>query len=448
MEGNSKKRFNCIRIIVVIVSLILYLLINYVVLRGEYLSIKGIDEQYLEIFKTNQKYKYTVAIVNFIITYIIVYLTNKGIKRGLKVFFDAEKKEMPKLPNKTFAFVISIITTLIAAAIFTDKYMLFANSAYFGVNNDPIFNLDIGFYIFNQPFIEAILLYGIIAFIVVTLYVIAYYIIALNVYFNGIDSDLLKKNNFIKQIAFNIIIVALLISCLIFVKSRSILIENMITINDEEHTSLVGAGLTDATIKLWGNRILSVVVVVSVLRALTSIKKLKFKKMFMSLMAIPIYLVGLFIIMTGFQLIYVNQNNLEKEKKYIEYNIDYTRKAYDVSIGPKEISDYDTISYEQVSDNSEIMQNIPIISKDITLTTLSNSQDNEGFYSYNNTALGMYRINDNKMLMYITPREIINDSNRMASNNIFRYTHGYGVVATSPNRTDKSRLYRVYTNSF
>ena len=39
----------------------------------------------------------------------------------------------------------------------------------------------------------------------------------------------------------------------------------------------------------------------------------------------PIYLVALFIVMTGFQYIYAGRNELDKQKKYIEENIRNTR---------------------------------------------------------------------------------------------------------------------------
>ena len=43
--------------------------------------------------------------ISFIILSVILYLTNKGIKKGLKPFFDQEKKEMPKLPNKSITLI-------------------------------------------------------------------------------------------------------------------------------------------------------------------------------------------------------------------------------------------------------------------------------------------------------------------------------------------------------
>ena len=85
--------------------------------------------------KQNIKYKVGVALVNFVILYIATYITTRFIKRGLKKFFDDDKKEMPKLPNKSIS--------LISSNFITEKVMLAFNTAWFGVY-DPIFNMDVG----------------------------------------------------------------------------------------------------------------------------------------------------------------------------------------------------------------------------------------------------------------------------------------------------------------
>ena len=149
----NKKNKNTIRILAVIISLLIYIIINCISLRGQYLSIKGIGDNYLDIFRTNIKYKYMVTFINFIVIYLIVYITNKLIKKGLKKFFDDEKRTMPKLPNKTFAVIIGLIVSIIGGNLLTEKFMLFSNTAFFGGENDPIFGLDIGYYIFSEPFI-------------------------------------------------------------------------------------------------------------------------------------------------------------------------------------------------------------------------------------------------------------------------------------------------------
>ena len=117
VEVKSKRKKYTKRILIVVASLLVYGIINYIALRGQYLSIKGISENYLEIFTTNIKYTCIVTIVNFVSMYLTVYITNKFIKRGLKKFFDDDKREMPKLPNKTFAVIFGLIVSVIGGII-------------------------------------------------------------------------------------------------------------------------------------------------------------------------------------------------------------------------------------------------------------------------------------------------------------------------------------------
>ena len=119
---------------------------------------------------------------------------------------------MPKLPNKSICLILSVITSMVASVFLTEKAMLALNTSWFGIA-DPIFNLDIGYYIFQKPFVESILIYFIILTIMYTIYVAAYYVICFNIYFDkGIDSELLKKNTFVKHIITNIILMVIGIS--------------------------------------------------------------------------------------------------------------------------------------------------------------------------------------------------------------------------------------------
>ena len=120
-QTDTKKRNIRLRIIIVILFLIIFALISYIQLRGEYLEYLELGKQYTNIFKTNQIYRYGFMIGNFIFLYCIIYFTNRGIKKSLKVFFEKEKKEMPKLLNKSLALVISAIVSFVIASSFARK---------------------------------------------------------------------------------------------------------------------------------------------------------------------------------------------------------------------------------------------------------------------------------------------------------------------------------------
>ena len=151
-EKTQKKRNIAIRNIIVLITVLVVGLGLLIAFRAEYLNIQEIGEQYTDIFVKNVNNKLYLAGGIFIVTYLIIYISNKMIKHGLKKFFDDDKKPMPKLPNKTLAIIGAIIASIIGMILLNQKYTMFANIAWFG-KTDPIFGSDIGYYIFTLPFI-------------------------------------------------------------------------------------------------------------------------------------------------------------------------------------------------------------------------------------------------------------------------------------------------------
>ena len=77
----EKKKILTLRRILVTIFLIASAIIAYISFRGSYLEYKELGENYLQTFLTKEKYYYCVLIVNFILVYIIMYLTGRKIKK-------------------------------------------------------------------------------------------------------------------------------------------------------------------------------------------------------------------------------------------------------------------------------------------------------------------------------------------------------------------------------
>ena len=67
-----------------------------------------------------------------------------------------------------------------------------------------IFNMDISYYMFTKPLIEAIIKYIMQFVILISAYITAFYIIVFNLYFDGIDRTMLRKSKFIKSLLKNV----------------------------------------------------------------------------------------------------------------------------------------------------------------------------------------------------------------------------------------------------
>jgi uncharacterized membrane protein (UPF0182 family) len=430
----NKKKKNRTRMILVLLFLLLFAGISYIELRGSYLEYLELGQNYTNIFYTNLTYRYGIMAVNFVILYFILYFTNRGIKKGLKPFFEKEKKEIPKLPNKSLALVISALVSFVTSSALMQKIMLISNGTSFGIQ-DPIFGLDIAYYMFQKPVIETLALYFVILFVGLSIYIALYYVIAFNRYFDGVDGKMLKESLFMKKLTRNALLIIIGIAILTVINTQNTMFGKILTVKND--LEIVGAGMTETTIKLWGYVIFAFVIIIFAYRALKYFKKGNTGKVLKNLAVIPGYLVVLFIVMVVFDLAFVSTNELDKEKEYIAENIKNTKNAYNINIEEKNIENSGTITSEEVEENANVINNIPVISKDAVSKTLENSQTVTGHYVYPNISIAKYNINEKNQLVYVAPREITN-SGRTYNNKTYEYTHGIGEIFTSATESSQN----------
>ena len=430
----NKKKKNRTRMILVLLFLLLFAGISYIELRGSYLEYLELGQNYTNIFYTNLTYRYGIMAVNFVILYFILYFTNRGIKKGLKPFFEKEKKEIPKLPNKSLALVISALVSFVTSSALMQKIMLIANGTSFGIQ-DPIFGLDIAYYMFQKPVIETLALYFVILFVGLSIYIALYYVIAFNRYFDGVDGKMLKESLFMKKLTRNALLIIIGIAILTVINTQNTMFGKILTVKND--LEIVGAGMTETTIKLWGYVIFAFVIIIFAYRALKYFKKGNTGKVLKNLAVIPGYLVVLFIVMVVFDLAFVSTNELDKEKEYIAENIKNTKNAYNINIEEMNIENSGTITSEEVEENANVINNIPVISKDAVSKTLENSQTVTGHYVYPNISIAKYNINGKNQLVYVAPREITN-SGRTYNNKTYEYTHGIGEIFTSATESSQN----------
>ena len=421
------------RVILVLLFIALFSVISYISLRGSYLEYKELGKNYTEVFFTNLKYKYTIFGINFIALYFIIYMTNRGIKKGLKSFFDKEKKEMPKVPNKSIAFIISAVVSALMSSVIMKQIILCSSNASFGIQ-DPIYNFDIAYYMFQKPIIQMFLLYFMAILVGLTVYMALYYIIVFNKDFDGVDGKMLKQSSLIKKLIRNAVLIVVLFALMTVLNTTDILTSKMLTIKDgsdsTQNIEITGAGYTEVMIQRWGYLIFAFVMIFSAIRASKGFKEDNTSKVLKNLAIIPGYLVVLFLVIIIFNVVFVNSNKLDKEKEYLAYNIENTKNAYKINIEEKSLENSGTITQKDVDENTDIINNIRIVNEDTVLKTLEDNQTGTGYYSYRNANIAQYKIAGQYKLIYVSPREIKN-SGRTYSNKTYEYTHGRGQIVAS-----------------
>ena len=434
-QKQTRKKKNRIRMYIVLAFILLVAIVGYVIYRGEYLEILELGEEYISIFWQNVNYSAIAFIINFVILFLIIYANNNRIKKALKPFFESEKKVMPKLPNKSISFIISIIVSAITTELILNQYMLFTNSTMF-VKSDPIFGLDIGYFIFQKPFIETILLYAICIIVGLTIYTIIYYIAVFNLCFDGVDREILKKSKLLKQLFTNLKILSIFLALFVLVKIQDIGSDKFLNLQEDTTYYIYGAGVTDVTIKLWGYAIVPILIVLSVFMAIKNFNNGKTKKVIMWILVVPAYIILLLIVMALFQLIFVTPNELDREEANIQNNINCTKEAYGINTEVFTIENGgETITEETLRSLDDTINNIVIVDEETVLKDLNTIQTEKGYYTYDTAKISSYRVDGKQQLAYITPREI-SSRNETYNNQTYEYTHGYGVVITSATETD------------
>ena len=437
MEGKEvqqdikEKKKSKIRMLLVIAFILLCLIVSYVSIRSSYLEFKELGQNYEQVFYTNLSYRFVTVGICFVALYVIMYFTNRGIKRSLNEFFVKEKVKMPKLPNKSISLVFATIFSAIIGTALMEKIILYVGNTSFGIT-DPIFNMDIAYYMFQKPLIEMLIMYFLVLMILLTIYTIIYHIIVFNFYFDGIEGKMIKNSYGLKKILRNIKFIAIGLAGITILNIQNMLFEKMITI--EGGTEIVGAGYTESTVKLWGYVIFAVIIVIAVFRGTYNFKIGNKKRLIKDIIVIPSYLAFLFIVMVGFDAIFVNSNKLDKEKDYLQYNINNTKQAYNINIEEKNLENSGTITEEQVENNHNVIDNVAIVGTDVMLKSLKDSQTQTGHYTYRNPNIASYNIEGNDKIVYVAPREVANKE-KTYNNKTYEYTHSQGVIIASASET-------------
>jgi len=410
--------------LIVIAFIAIYILVSYISLRGQYLEYVELGEQYVQKFYTDIKYKYSIMGIVFVFLSVILYFTNRGIKKGLKPFFEQENREVPKLPNKSLVLVVAAIVSVLVSNNLLEKVLLFVSNVSFN-QADIIFNLDVSYYMFIKPLVEILIEYLSKLIIGVSLYMALYYIAVFNIFFDAVDRKLLRESKLIKKVLRNVVILAVVFGIQTILDTQNIVTGSFLTLSNG--MALTGAGVVESTIQLWGYAGFAIVIVVAVFLVVRYFIKKENKKIFYTVLSIPTYLVALFIVMVLYDYIFVKPDEFDRERSFIEENIEATQKGYNIDVETSNIDYTGTIKQEEVQNNSDVIDNITLVSEKLVLQSLKDTQTESGYYSFKNAALTQYKIDDENQLVYVSPREIEN-LGISYNNKTYEYTHGIGQI--------------------
>lgn len=420
---------------------------------------------YEKVFWTKFLSQLEIGVPVFLAAMLLVRIYLKSLKKHY--FIEVESHEIPdeKRLNKIswgMSVVFGLLVGLTAGASTWMDFRQFANATSFGLK-DPLFHLDISFYVFKLAFLTKannIVLGIVVGVVIITL---LYYGILITVRTpdmferepeepegpetsgeNAIPFTRkyrkkprekrtldLNNSNMIQLLHIASGKLTLLGIVFYLMVAMDFLMRQFDLLH--VHTGAVyGAGFTDVNVKLWVYRLIMVLSIVGAVTLCHHMHRKEPKK----LVRIPIAIVavGLLggVVSFAVQNLLVSPDEINKESKYLERNISYTRHAYGLdNIKVEEFPAEQNLNRQAIRDNSQTITNIRINDYEPVQDFYNQTQSIRQYYDFNDVDIDRYNIDGEQTQTYLAAREI-NESKISSTwiNRHLKYTHGYGAAVS------------------
>jgi len=449
------KIFTVKRLLILLGILVVILLGAVISIYPDWLWFRNLN--FAPVFWTMLLGKFGLAAVIWLLIIIILSINLYAAQRFHPVSAQRTSStgEMPIFGINANALIligILIVSLVIASrgSALWDMVLRYLYQQPFG-SNDPIFNKDIGFYVFSLPFYMFVWEQLLVLFLFAGLVTIIWYIKDGGLEIIGeLAQDQppvsLPKITITEPIRKHLLIlggiIVLLIGWGFHLKVYGILYST--------HGPAIGASYTDVHVKIPTFRILMVISFLWGLFVVYNAFKFKIKHLLLSgavwIGAILVLAYGLPIVV---QKVVVKPNELAKESPFIAYNIDHTRKAYNLNnIQEVDFEVSDSLSSEKIKDHDVTIQNIRVWDERPLLQTYRQIQSIRLYYDFNNVDVDRYLINNRYRQVMLAARElVVNQLPRQAQTWVNRhliYTHGYGLAMSPVNEVTSEGLPRLW----
>ncbi|HYA13701.1 MAG TPA: UPF0182 family protein [Syntrophales bacterium] len=429
-------------ILFIVIIGILAVSLQFVVLITDWFWFQEVG--YQNIFYTTLLTKIKTAalfgIGFFIILYLNLFLAVRLSSRIFVVDRDNTVQAPWEIESKrlqVLVLIASIVFAFFAASHGTSQWenlLLFINATAFGIP-DPLFNKDIGFYIFRLPFLTH--LYGWLMFTIVLTIIATGLVYLARRSFYFIPPRIWKIS---PQARTHL---SILVAMLFFSGTFGVWLE----LNEILFTKrgvVFGPGYTDVTTQLW---VLKAMTVVCILCGLSVIYYAFRPDWRIPALAISVFLlfviVGRGVYPTLIQKFKVIPNEIVLETPYIEKNIKYTRMAYQLQdIEDREFPLEENLTREDLRKNDLTIKNIRLWDHSPLLQTYSQLQEMRTYYKFVSVDNDRYIVNGEYRQVMLSPRELSYQAlpSKTWVNEHLTYTHGYGVVLGPVNRISNEGL--------
>ncbi len=304
----------------------------------------------------------------------------------------------------------------------------YTNAAPFGVA-DPVFNRDVGFYIFRLPFYEFLLGMGFLALVFLA-------VLTAVVYLYG--AGVLLRERLLGEVAFELPAQAKLHASAIagafalLFAARFYLSRYRVLFTQKD--TFFGAGYAEVKVYLPILELLVVLCTATALLLFVSRKLGTKPAAAVAALTVVVAIGGSFI--TGaVQHYQVAPDEFNYERPYIQHSIKFTRLAYNLEdIKEVEFPATQNLSFADIQNNPETIKNIRLWDYRPLKRTLEQLQLIRTYYAFNDVDVDRYVLNGEYRQVMLAVRELNTEQLAGPSltwvNEHLVYTHGYGIAMT------------------
>ena len=344
---------------------------------------------------------------------------------------------------------LAIFITSLAIANFSAKsweiILKFFNSTQFQVI-DPIYQQDLGFYLFKLPLFDNLENWFLTLLIAGLVIAVLVYIFKGILLFDWKWKSLLIEPKWQKLITKPIKThVSLLLAAIALDVAIDFWLERYELLYSSAGV-VWGADYTDTHARLFA---FWVMIIASVLLGIWLVIATWSNKLTLPIYGIGVYAVVLVLVNGTIpqlqQRFIVEPNELAKETPYIKHNIEFTRQAYDLD--NIETRDYQlTVNSNPniLQDNQATIDNIRLWDYRPLLSTYRQLQEIRFYYRFNDVDIDRYTLDGDYRQVMLSPREFdytqVPSSAKTWVNQRLKYTHGYGLVMNPVNEVTPDGL--------
>ncbi|HYA67604.1 MAG TPA: UPF0182 family protein, partial [Acidimicrobiales bacterium] len=328
--------------------------------------------------------------------------------------------------------VVAVVVGAVAASSAVGQwqnYLLFSSGVSFDAT-DPQFHKNVGFFVFELPFLSFLVSWTLISLIVITVITLVAH------YLNGG----IRVQQGLPQVAPQVKVhVSVLLAGVALVKAAGYILAKY-NLDLSQNGYVQGAGYTDVHARIPAYTLLEVISVVAAIILLVNIRGRGW--------ALPVLALGLWAfvaVVVGaiypavVQTLRVNPAQNALERPYIQRNIQATRAAYSLaSIKERPFEASQTLTPTALLENNATLNAVRLWDFELTNPTYQKLQAAgiKSYYVFQTLAMDRYMVNGVETPTVVGVRQV-DDANLPSAgwvNTHLQYTHGYGMIVSPANQ--------------